>query len=116
MPRLTPQITALKCGAVIPNKRAILKPGLFGRVNVVVGAKDGALLVPESAVLSSGTEEYVYVVIEETRQDQTIAFALKRTITTGLSEAGTVEVLRGLEEGDRIVTVGLSKVEDRRPV
>lgn len=115
-PKVDPTDHSVEVRAVIPNKRAILKPGLFGRVSVVVGAKDGALLIPEPAVLSSVTEEYVYVVREAPLHGKTTPFSVKKVITTGLSEAGTVEVLRGLSEGDQIVTIGLTKVEDGRPI
>ncbi|MEN8236281.1 MAG: efflux RND transporter periplasmic adaptor subunit [Pseudomonadota bacterium] len=114
--KVDPLDHSIEVRAVIPNKRAILKPGLFGRVRVVVGAKDGALLIPESAVLSSASEEYVYVVRESPLRGKMTSFSVKQAITTGLSEAGTIEVLRGLSEGDRIVTVGLSKAQDGQPI
>ncbi len=115
--KVDPKDHSIEVRAVIPNKRSILKPGLFGRVSIVVGAKDGALLIPEAAVLSSATESYVYVVLKQTtKQGKQMAFSVKRSVTTGLSEAGTVEVLRGLKEGDQIVIVGLTKVQDGQPI
>lgn len=101
---------------IIPNPRGRLKPGLFARVNLVVGSKENVLLVPETSVLSKANDEYAFRVVEAPVQGVLQTFALRVPVTTGLSEGGVTEIVRGLSEGDVIITIGLSKVRDQFPV
>lgn len=101
----------------IPNTDGKLKPGLFARVNMVVGSKDSALLLPESSVSTSGETSFVWQVVDaKTKAGQEVKISIKRPVVTGLSEAGIIEIARGLNEGDEVVTVGTSKVREQGPV
>ena len=115
-PKIDQAANSVLVRAVIPNPKGLLKPGLFARVNLVVGAKDNALLIPEAAVLSRIDEEYVYRVVEVPINGVATQIVVRVPVTTGLSEGGVVEISRGLGEKDLVVTVGLSKVRDRYPV
>jgi membrane fusion protein (multidrug efflux system) len=64
-----------------------------------------ALVVPENAVYQIQDRAYVYVVGEE-------LVARERLIETGERRFGSVEVLRGLEDGERIVSEGIIKLRD----
>lgn len=101
----------------IPNPDGKLKPGLFARVNMVVGSKDSALLLPESSVSTSGETSYVWQVVDaKDKTGRELKISIKRPVVTGLSEAGIIEISRGLNEGDDVVTVGTSKVREQGPV
>lgn len=114
--KVDPAAHSIAVRASIPNKRGLLKPGLFARVRVVTGAKDNALLLPESSVLSRGDEEYVYRVVDVPFEGVVAPRAMKTFVTTGLSESGTVEIVKGLKEGDLVVTVGQAKIRPGYPV
>lgn len=102
--------------AVIANPKGRLKPGLFGRVSIVVGSSDDALLLPEQAVSGKGDDEFVYI-LRKAPPDQPFPYvAVKQKVQTGLSESGTVEIVRYLREGDLIVTVGQNKIRHGYPV
>jgi YHS domain-containing protein len=58
-----------------------------------------ALTVPRSAVLDSGNRELVFI-------DRGEGNFEARRVATGWSYAGRVEILRGLKEGDEVVTSG----------
>lgn len=115
-PKIDATANSVHVRAVIPNPKAVLKPGLFARVNLVVGSKDDALLIPETAVLSRVEEEYVFRVVEVPINGTPTTIVVRVPVTTGLSEGGIIQIVRGLNEGDQVVTVGLSKVRDRYPV
>jgi membrane fusion protein (multidrug efflux system) len=114
--KVDPNAHSLAVRASIPNERGLLKPGLFARVKIVVGAKDDALLLPESCVLSRGEEEFVYRVVEVPFEGVVAPRAMKTFVTTGLSESGSMEIVKGLKEGELVVTVGQTKIRPGYPV
>lgn len=71
------------------------KPGMSAIVRLKVREVRNVLVVPTTAVVSSGRNSTVWVV-ENGR-------AARRTVTLGAEGDGTVEVRSGLKEGDRIV-------------
>jgi len=117
-PKVDVNANSVLVRAFIPNKDGKLKPGLFARINMVIGSKDSAMLVPESAVSTSGEMSYVWQVVDARNKvtGEDAKQSLRRPVVTGLSEAGIIEIARGLNEGDEIVTVGVSKVRDQGPV
>ncbi|MBN9412712.1 MAG: efflux RND transporter periplasmic adaptor subunit [Candidatus Paracaedimonas acanthamoebae] len=106
--KVDPHAHSIAVRAHLSNQKRTLKPGLFARVDLVVGSKDNALVVPLSAVESSGDEEYVYKVFN--------GVAYRFPVTTGIQEGDNIEIVRGLQEGDVVVTVGLNKIRDGIPV
>ena len=74
-----------------------LKPGMTANLNIVVGRRENALLVPAMAV-QQGEEGYV-VMVQDTPQGPGVATPVK----VGLSDGMYVEIVSGLIEGDRVV-------------
>lgn len=95
--------------AVVPNPKDRLNPGLFVKVSVDLDVHQNALVVPVAAVMRDLNAAYVYVV-----DDQRIA--RRRAIETGLSNDALVEIVSGLQEGERVVTVGQFRLQDGDPV
>jgi RND family efflux transporter MFP subunit len=73
-----------------------LRSGLFGRAQFTRGERQ-TLLIPRSAVVERGQLQGIYVL------DQNKVASL-RYITLGKSSGAEVEVLAGLQEGERLVT------------
>jgi RND family efflux transporter MFP subunit len=84
-----------------------LRTGQFGRVSVPV-AEVMLLLVPQSAVMKRGQLELVFVVKD--------GKAALRLVRTGKALNGQVEILSGLEEGERVVTSDPTALADGQPV
>ena len=82
----------------VDNPKGQLKAGMFANIWVTSGTRT-ALNLPETAVVTSGGEQYVFV-------EQEPGLYLKRTIKPGLKADGRVEVLEGLKEGERVVVQG----------
>ncbi len=83
----------------LPNATGLLKPDLYGTVNVDAGLATAAVAIPESAVLDSGTRQAVLIELGG-------GVFEPREITLGLRGDGYVEVLKGIEEGERVVVNG----------
>jgi membrane fusion protein (multidrug efflux system) len=91
--------------ALVPNKQGMLRPGLFVHVRLDLDAHDHALVVPVSAVLLELSGSYVFVV-----DDKNIAKRL--LVQTGLSDDRMIEVVSGLKQGEKVVTVGQFRLSD----
>jgi RND family efflux transporter MFP subunit len=90
--------------AYVPNPEALLKPGFFADVEVVVGKKADAIFIPEGALTSRRGKSVVYVLEGDT--------ARERVVATGVRERGLVEILSGLKQAERIVTDGSDALEE----
>jgi multidrug efflux pump subunit AcrA (membrane-fusion protein) len=92
----------------IPNAGRMLKPGMFAKIEIALSTHTGTLTIPKVALVEEGEDRVVFVV--ENNQ------ALRKPIVIGIEQDDTVEVLQGLNEGDRIVTKGQGSLKDRSAV
>jgi len=92
-----------------PNPDRMLRPGLFGRVRVVVEAKPDTLLVPQRSVQVTQGVSSVLVV------DKEDAVAL-RVVTLGERFRDFFIVTEGLKPGERVVVDGVQKAIPGRKV
>jgi membrane fusion protein, multidrug efflux system len=81
----------------------VARPGFLARTTFALGAREG-LLVPGAAILSGAAGESVFVV--EAGQ------AVRRTVQTGLTSAGQIEIVEGLAAGETVVTAGNTMLRD----
>ncbi len=81
-----------------------LKSGMFGRLGVIYDKHDNALVIPREALIDEDGETAVFRVDGDTVK--------RETVKVGYSEGSRVEILEGLKEGDRVVTVGRAAVRD----
>lgn len=85
-----------------------LKPGMFSRVGIVFERRNDALTIPRIALLDTDGASNVFVVAK--------GKAEQRTIKTGLSNAGKIEVTEGLTGAEQVVVVGQNGLKDGNPV
>jgi len=93
---------SLEVRAKLPNRELKLRPGLFVRIDVSLGVKPNAIVIPEQAIWPVGQNKIVYVV-----QDGT---ASQRIVKIGERRPGEVEIVDGLAAGEIIVTAGQMKL------
>jgi len=92
-----------------PNPDRMLRPGLFGRVRVVVEAKPDTLLVPQRSVQVVQGVSSVLVVDKEDAVSQ-------RVVTLGERFRDFFIVTEGLKPGERVVVEGVQKAIPGRKV
>ena len=102
--RVTRSITAR---ALIGNADHALKPGLLMTVQLLKNPRR-AIVIPEEALVSSGDSNFVFIVEGDT--------AIRREIRTGERRPGEIEILGGIEEGERVVTHGTMRLRDGQAV
>ena len=99
---LDPNTHTLKVRVVLPNPNHLLKADMFATIRVP-GALRNSVILPATAVLHEGDKTFVFVPNASGKFDE-------RVVTTGRSfDSGGVkriEVLSGLNDGDKVVTTG----------
>lgn len=98
---------ALQVLARVDNPGAMLKPGMFARPRVVLSVREGAIVVPEEALVPLGGRQYVFKVVDGP-SGQKVAQRLEARI--GLRLPGKVEILQGLKDGDLVATAGQARL------
>lgn len=109
--RINEQSRAVTVRAEIPNPGGRIRPGMLMRVVVSHGQRQGPA-VPEAAVQYEGDGAFVYRIA---RGDRGLS-AQRVEVGTGAVEDGFVEILSGLNPGDRIVGSGLNRIQPGAPV
>jgi len=109
--RINEQTRAVTARAEIPNPGARIRPGMAVRVAVQQGQRT-APAAPEAAVQYEGDGAFVYRIARGERGST----AQRVEVETGSVEGGFVEILSGLNVGDRIVGSGLNRIQPGAPV
>jgi membrane fusion protein, multidrug efflux system len=98
-----PNGRALQVVAAVSNAGALLKPGMFARPRVVFSQREGAVVVPEEALVPVGGKQFLFKVIDGA-DGKKASQRLEARI--GMRLPGKVEILEGVAAGDTVVTAG----------
>jgi len=89
----------------VPTQAVQLLPGIFARLRLTLRSASGATVVPVEAVLRTADAETSAFIVQDGK-------AQRRQVRTGLSDAGLVQILEGLEPGQQVIVGGLAKLKD----
>jgi len=106
--RIDPVTRSVRVVAAFDNKDDALRPGLFLNVALTMGTRSDAVVVPEQAIVSLGTSQFVFKVVD--------GRAVRTEVTLGSRKPGMVEVTSGVAVSDKVVVEGLQKVRDGQQV
>lgn len=95
---------AIVIRAVVRNPDTTLRPGMFARVRLYTREVQEAKVVPETALVPAGDEQYVFRVVD--------GKALRTKVEIGQRRDGVVEILNGLDADATVVTAGQLKLRD----
>jgi membrane fusion protein (multidrug efflux system) len=84
--------------ARVANAESRLRPGMFARVILRLGARDKAVWIPEQAIVPKGRDSFVFRVVDG-KADMV-------KVQLGVRKPGEVEVTSGVAGGDLVVTDG----------
>jgi membrane fusion protein (multidrug efflux system) len=102
--RVDPVNRSVLVRAIIANPERLLKPGMLMTVELLHNPRH-TLVIPESALMPRGSNQFVFVVEGEENRVE------KRKITIGSRRPGEVEVISGLQIGERVITHGSDKAK-----
>jgi membrane fusion protein (multidrug efflux system) len=106
--RVDPVSRTIAVRALLPNAEGRLRPGMFLTVSLLKENVQ-SLMIPEEAIVPERSKQFVFVVGADN-------IAEIREIRTGRRRPGEVEVIKGLEEGEWVITEGSLKTRDGQVV
>lgn len=92
----------------VDNQELKFRPGMFVKVEIVTESKDSVIVVPRDAVRRGRRGQVVYTVDRLT--------ANEKPVVLGIESNDMVEIVRGLEPGERLVTEGYEMLSNRAKV
>lgn len=100
--------------ATIINPNNELNPGMFALVEVTVGEPKEFLTLPQTAINFNSYGNIVYVLTEKEKdkKGKRIFIAKQVFVSTGETRGDQITVLKGLKQGDRVVTSGQLKLKN----
>lgn len=101
----------IRVRAEFPNAGGVLRPGMFARIRIDLGNRDGSIVIPERAVAEIQGRDFVWVIGPDNKAAQ---HGVKRSPV--VVPGGQVLIEDGLKAGERVVVEGLQKVRDGFPV
>jgi RND family efflux transporter MFP subunit len=104
-PVVDPGTGTFRVTAEIKDRRQMLKPGLFGRVEILYDLHEDVPVIPRSAVITEDERSHVFVINDE-------GSASRRSIQLGYEREGLIEVLQGLANGETVVTAGKGSLSE----
>jgi multidrug resistance efflux pump len=88
----------------IPNPGFVLKPGMFGRAEVILRSNPQAVLVPIQSLFTEVDKDFVFVLKENK--------TFRRAVRKGVVRDTVVEILQGVSPGEQVVTAGHLSLKD----
>ena len=107
-PEVDANTRTIEVRAIAGNQEGLLKPGMFAKVETITSQRDRAVIIPEKAVVPSLTGFAVYLVETNT--------ALQTPVTLGMRLPGKVEIVSGVQAGQKVIVEGIQNVQDGAPV
>lgn len=101
-PLVNTKTRSLNVRAIVPNKEEKLLPGTFAEVTLLYGAKESKIKIPQTAIVSEATGNFVYKAVNNK--------AVKTPVTLGDRDVQNIIITDGLKVGDVIVTAGQLKI------
>ena len=100
--RVDAQTRSILARAKITNDSSEIIPGSLLEIEIFYNEKQ-SLGIPDTSIMYEGGKKFIYKIIENNM--------IKKTeIETGIRNMGNIEVLKGLNEGDKVIAEGLTKV------
>ena len=113
---INPNNRSFRVEISINNKNGTLKPNMTAEIEVNDYGNPNAILVPIKNILENQDgASYVYKLVPE-EASKNIYKAIKTFVKLGSTTDNKVEILEGLEAGDRIVEDGIRLVKDQQLV
>ena len=84
----------------VDNQAGALRPGTSLKVEMIARTVDNALVVPQSAVLTSAAGDTFAILIDKDNVPH------RRKVAVGIRDSGKAQITDGLEAGQRVATTG----------
>ena len=100
--RVDAQTRSILARAKINNENSEIIPGSLLEIEILYNEKN-ALSIPDTSIMYEGSKKFIYKIIDN-------SMIKKTEVEIGIRDRGNLEVLNGLNEGDKVIAEGLTKV------
>lgn len=107
-PAINAETRTFRGSIAINNNNLLMRPGMFVKADIVTARADSVIVIPKDIILSRQRGMTVYIVNK--------GVANERVIRTGLENSDEVEVTRGLNLNERVVTDGFETLSHNAKV
>jgi len=113
-PKVDPNTRNVQIEATLANPKRELLPGMYASLTIEAGSAERFLTLPQTAVTFNPYGESVYLVEqgEKGADGKPTMVARQSFITIGESRGDQIAILRGIKEGDVVVTSGQLKLRN----
>ena len=117
-PKIETASRNIQVRATLPNADQKLLPGMFATVQLETGAAQRLITLPQTAVSYNPYGSLVYLVDDKGKgaDGKPQLVARQVFVTTGATRGDQVAILKGVAEGDMVVTAGQIKLRNGAPV
>ena len=118
-PKVDTNTRNIQIEAQLANPDKKILPGMFANVNIKLGDEVKLLTLPQTAVTYNPYGSTVFIAKPTGKKDKQGKPALEAQqvfVTTGLTRGDQVAILKGVEEGDTVVTSGQLKLKNGTPL
>ena len=117
-PKVDASTRNLQIRAAFKNPDHKLLPGMFATALIDTGAPEDFVTLPQSAITYNAYGSTVFLVEQKGKDDKGQALLQVRQtfVTTGDTRGDQVAVLKGVKQGDQVVTAGQVKLRNGSPV
>ena len=115
-PRVDTGTRNFQAEATIPNPEQRLMPGMFARVAVLAGEVKRYVTLPQTSITYNPYGATVFLAQKKPGGTDKDLIAQQSFVTLGPTRGDQVAVLRGVREGDLVVTSGQLKLNNGTPV
>lgn len=103
-PTLDRQTHTFRVEVLIDNADGWLRPGMYCEVNIIINARNNVPVIPRTAITRRSGNQVAFKVDGQRAREQSLII--------GLGNDEVIEIIEGLEVGDRVITQGLETIYD----
>lgn len=107
-PKINPETRTLQVRAISNNFKSEIYPGSFAEIEVALKEYGNAILIPTEAVVPDVQGQKVFLYNK--------GKAVPVSIETGIRKEGMVQVIKGIQRGDTLITSGIMQIRPGVPV
>jgi membrane fusion protein, multidrug efflux system len=117
-PKVDPSSRNVQIRATLKNTDHKLIPGMYATVDIATGAPQNYITVPQTAISYNPYGDTIYIVEHKGAgaDGKPQLIARQSFVTTGPTRGDQVAVLKGVDNGDEVVSAGQLKLRNGSPI
>lgn len=112
-PKVNTQTRSVAVRGRLVNPDGLLRPGMFVDTAVELPREDNVITLPQTAITYNPYGDSVFLISEQQTDSGDPALVVERKfVKSGATRGDQVQILKGVSEGDRVVTSGQLKLRN----